>query len=164
MRPSRMPLRVFAPVVLGALLALPPAACVHGTSAPVEIKTESLGKPGLVLARALTGVQALGYTVTVVESEATRFHATHGGSTFASLFGSDSNCEMDVRATPAAAPNASEITLTWRARNPGSLAGCRKDAEHVLRNATGRERPLAKKSAPAYVDPKKVLRGGTYGN
>ena len=147
-----------------ALGLLPLAACIHGQSLPGEIRARSLGKPGLVLSRALTGVQALGYTVTSVEADALRFQATHGGGSFASLFGSDSNCEIEVRSKPADRPGTSEVVITWQARNAGSLAGCRKDAALILRNATGKEHPAAPRTAPPNVDPRKVLTGGTYGN
>ena len=147
-----------------ALGLLPLAACIHGQGLPGEIRARSLGKPGLVLSRALTGVQDLGYTVTSVKADALRFQAIHGGSTFASLFGSDSNCKIEVSSAPADIPGTSEVVITWQARNAGSLAGCRKDAERILRTATGKERLAAPKAPPPNVDPRKVLTGGTYGN
>jgi len=150
-----------------ALLALLPAllaGSVHGTSLPVEVRSESLGNPGLVLSRALTRVQGMGYTVTTVDTEASRFHATHAGSSLASLFGSDSNCEIDVTTTPASRPQTSEIVINWQARNAGSLAGCRKDAESVLRYATGERRPPLIASEPPPIDPEKIIHGGIYGN
>ena len=55
--------------------------------------------------------------------------------------------------------------INWQARNAGSLAGCKKDAESVLRYATGEQRPgVREPEPPPPVDPQKVLHGGTYGN
>jgi hypothetical protein len=90
----------------------------------------------------------MGYTVTAVDGERARFQAEHRGTTLASLFGSDSNCDLDVQAAPASRPDTAHLVITWRARNPGSLAGCRKDAEAILRAATGQELPLEKRPAP----------------
>ncbi|MDP3939388.1 MAG: hypothetical protein Q8R92_14810 [Deltaproteobacteria bacterium] len=148
-----------------ALLPLLLAGCLHGKSLPVEVRAQSLGNPGLVLSRALTRVQVLGYTVDTIDAEGSRFSATHSGSSFASLFGSDSNCEIEVATTPAARPETSEVLINWQARNAGSLAGCRKDAESVLRYATGEQRPpILDPDPPPPIDPQKVLHGGIYGN
>lgn len=151
--------------ILPALLPLLLAGCLHGKSLPVEVRAQSLGSPGLVLSRALTRVQVMGYTVDRVDTEGSRFNASHSGSSFASLFGSDSNCTIEVATTPAMRPETSELLINWQARNTGSLAGCRKDAESVLRYATGEQRPpILDPDPPLPVDPQKVLRGGIYGN
>jgi hypothetical protein len=97
-----------------------------------------------------------------VDGEHSHFEAEHGGFTLSSLFGSDSNCVMSVRATRADRPNASTIVIEGRARNAGSLVGCRKDAEEILRIATDAEKPPRRRKQPPF-DPEEALHGGTFG-
>jgi hypothetical protein len=143
-------------LLIGGFLA---AACVHNDLGGVALEADSLGRPGLVLSRALSRVQRMDYTVTALDSQRFRFRAEHHGTSLASLFGSDSNCALEVRTAPASRPDTSRIVITWRARNAGSLAGCRRDAEAILKAATGEERRVEeKKRAP--LDPVEELHGG----
>ncbi len=128
----------------------------------MTLEAGSLGAPGVALSRALEGAQALGYTVTRVDGEHSRFEAEHGGFTLSSLFGSDSNCAMSVRSARAARPDTSTVVVEGRARNAGSLAGCRKDAQVVLRIATGAEKPRQRRKQPPF-DPEQALHGGAFG-
>ena len=138
------------------------AGCAHGSLRHVTLRAESLGAPGVTLARAIEGAQALGYTVIRVDGEHSRFEAEHGGFTLSSLFGSDSNCAMNVRSAPAAHPDSSTIVIEGNARNAGSLAGCRKDAQAVLRIATGAEKPPQRRRQPPF-DPDQAMHGATFG-
>jgi len=116
------------------------------------------------LARAIDGAQALGYTVTRVEGERSRFEAEHGGRSFASLFGSDSNCRVSVRTAPAPGMPAARIFVEGEAHDAGSFAGCRKDADAILAIATGDRKP-PRRPPPSQVpgNPDAALHGGTFG-
>lgn len=150
-----------AALLLAGLLA---TACVHREMTGTPLEADSLGSPGRVLTRALSRVQALGYTLTEIDGENKRFTAEHSGTTFASFFGSDSNCALDVQTTPAARAHTSHIVVIWRARNVGSLAGCRKDAQATLRAGTGEEPVVERDRAQQPpLDPEEALKGGTYG-
>jgi hypothetical protein len=138
------------------------AACAHNDLGSAVLEADSLGAPGVVLSRALARIQRMGYTVTAVEGERSRFQAQHRGTTLASLLGSDSNCDLDVQAAPALRPNTAHFVITWRARNPGSLAGCRKDAEAILRAATDQERPRGKRPAQPPFGTDKEFGGGPF--
>jgi hypothetical protein len=138
------------------------AGCAHGGASHVMLQAEGPGPPGVTLSRALEGAQSLNYTVTRVDGEHSRFDAEHGGFTLSSLFGSDSNCTMSVRATRAERPNTSTIVIEGRARNVGSLVGCRKDAQEILRIATDAEKPPKRRKQPPF-DPEEALHGGTFG-
>ncbi len=159
-----MPIRIptegrFVRVLLVAALA----GCAHGSVTSVQLEADSLGTPAAALTRALDGVQALGYTVTVVDGEGSRFEAEHGGRSLASLFGSDSSCRMRVRTEPAARVRTARVFVESDARDAGSIAGCRKDAQAIVNAATGEARPIPKhapdESNPAEPPPPR----GTWG-
>ena len=139
------------------------AGCAQAGGTSVRIEARSLGSPAAALTRALDGVQALGYTVTVVDGAASRFEAEHGGHSLASLFGSDSNCRVRVRTEPAARGQTSRVLVEADAHDAGSIAGCRKDAQEILNAATGETQPTpprgSRESVPADAPPPR----GTWG-
>lgn len=139
------------------------AGCAQVGGTSVRLEARSLGVPAAALTRALDGVQSLGYTVTVVDGDASRFEAEHGGHSFASLFGSDSNCRMRVSTEPAAREQTSRVLVEADAHDAGSIAGCRKDAQAILKAATGEAQPTPprgpRESVPAEAAPPR----GTWG-
>ena len=136
------------------------AGCAHGGVTDVTLEAQSLGTPGVALSRALEGVEALGYTVTLVDGERSRFEAEHGGHSLASLFGSDSSCHVKVRTEAAARERTSRVTVESRPHDAGSIAGCRKDAQAILKAATG-EAPPERRRDTAPAGP--LYPRGTYG-
>ena len=149
----------FAGVLLAAVLA----GCAHGGGTSLRFEAHSLGTPGAALTRALDGVQALGYTVTVVDGSGSRFEAEHGGHSLASLFGSDSNCRLRVHTEPASPQPSARVIVESDARDAGSIAGCRKDAQAIVKAATGEERVIPKHAPDAYNPSEPPPPHGTWG-
>ena len=129
----------------------------------LRLEAESLGTPAAALTRALDGVQRLGYTVMVVDGQGSRFEAEHGGRSLASLFGSDSSCRLRVRTEPAAREHASRVLVESDAHDAGSIAGCRKDAQAILKAARGEGQPAPRHSPDESTPPGSPPPRGTWG-
>jgi hypothetical protein len=108
-------------------------------------------------------VQALGYTVTIVDGERSRFEAEHGGRSLASLFGSDSSCRLRVQTEPSPRNRTSRVLVESDAHDAGSIAGCRKDAQAVVKAATGEAQPTPRRSPDESTPPDLPPPRGTWG-
>ena len=145
------------------LLVAALAGCAHEGVTSLRLEAESLGTPAAALTRALDGVQALGYTVTVVDGEGSRFEADHGGRSLASLFGSDSSCRLRVRTEAGPQVRTARVLVESDAHDAGSIAGCRKDAQAIVKAATGEARPLPRHAPDAYNPAEPPPPHGTWG-
>jgi hypothetical protein len=145
------------------LLAAALAGCAHGGVTRLRLEADSLGTPAAALTRALDGVQALDYTVTIMNGEGSRFEAEHGGRSLASLFGSDSSCRLRVQTEPAAREHASRVLVESEAHDAGSIAGCRKDAQAILKAAKGEGQPAPRHSPDESTPPASPPPRGTWG-
>jgi hypothetical protein len=117
----------------------------QGPSAPegsqedvIRVEGQSAGTAGLVLTRAMSGAQALGYTLLSVDDRGYFFVAEKRASLLGAVLGGNVGvCRVAVGTTPDPDTGAVKVSLKGRAQTTGGRTVCERDLQKMLEYARG---------------------------
>jgi hypothetical protein len=129
----------------------PGPAAEGGESDVIRIEGESAGTPGLVLTRAMSGAQALGYTLLELEDRDLFFVAEKRPSLIGTVIGGATGiCRIVVGVAKEPASGAVKVTLKGRSGTPTGRTACERDLRKVLEYAKGES--IVKPKKPSAFD------------
>ena len=120
-----------------------------GQNEVIRIDGESAGSPGLVLSRAMSGAQALGYTLIELDDRDLFFVAEKRSSLLGTVLGGAAGiCKIVVGAQKDPASASVKVTLKGRSQTATGRAACERDLRQVLEYARGDVVVKPKKPSP----------------
>jgi hypothetical protein len=121
----------------------PEESCAKKDDAPEtarcdRLEGKSLGTPALTLSRAMSGVEALDYTILRLDDSALRFVADKHPSLFRRLMDTGAgSCTISVGTEDNPAGKGAKVRLVTRAQSGLALSACARDLRLVLQYARG---------------------------
>ncbi len=138
-----------APAREGAAEASASASSEDAQDEPIRIEGQSSGTTGLVLSRAMSGTEALGYTLLSVDDRGFFFVAEKRASLLGAVLGGNVGiCRIAVGATPDPDTGAVKVSLKGRAQTTAGRTTCERDLRKVLEYARGEAIVKPKKPSP----------------
>lgn len=123
----------------------------------IRLEAASYGTPGLVLVRAMSGAQTMGYTVLELDERDFYFIALKNPSFLQGLTGSGRGvCKIAVGTEASADGGMTKVALKARAGTGAARPYCEKDLEKILKYARGElsDRPKKRERVPWLRDAK----------
>ena len=149
-----------APSLEDAPDAAAASSAEDGENEVIRIEGASAGSPGLVLTRAMSGAQALGYTLLELEDRDLFFVAEKRASLLGTVLGGTAGiCKIVVGAVKDPASDSVKVTLKGRARTASGRVACERDLVKLLEYARG-EAVVKPKKPSTFSQPADVFRHG----
>ena len=124
-----------------------------GEDGVIRIEAESYGTPGLVLVRAMSGAESLGYTVLSIEERDLYFVALKNPSFMSRFVGTQRGvCKIAVGTQKGIDDSPTRVVLRGRSQLKVSQSSCRSDLDKILRYARGE---IVDKPRKRTTDPKR---------